>query len=254
MRNLALPVALAFFCAALQGGFAQQPPAVGVGRAGGSPRELLKREGIELTEPALINALRNPSAHVRFLAAIKLAEDKALDAVPAIKDALTLENDPRAHVNMALALGLLGDQAGIAELKSICADENFVPEFRLYAVHYMFDLHVPKDEDCLHAAEEIVEIVDSQNLHSGDRILALGLLVRFQDLTPEESRNVLRLVAGRLQDPDPSVRMTASQSLGQWGNVAAVPYLKAAIAKEHDENVRSVFDKDLKKLQVNPKP
>jgi len=254
MRGLALLVALVFSCVMPQEVPAQREPEVGFGRAGGSPRELLRRSGIEMTEPALIAALKNPDSSVRYLAAMKLAEDKAVNAVPAIKEALDVEKVPRAHVNISLALALLGDPAGTAELKSICADKNFAPEFRLYAVHYMFDLHVPKDTDCLHAAEDLVQIVDSQNLHSGDRITALALLARFQGLTQGESQGVLKLVAGRLQDPEPTVRTVASHSLVALGNVAGVPYLKAAIAKEQDENIRSAFEDDLKKLQAGPKP
>jgi hypothetical protein len=33
------------------------------------------------------------------------------------------------------------------------------------------------------------------------------------------------------------------------GNAAAIPLLEAAIAREQDENVRSVLEEDLKKLR-----
>jgi hypothetical protein len=62
-------------------------------------------------------------------------------------------------------------------LKQVCAERAFVPELRLYAVRYMFDLHFQKDEDCLAAAEEIVE---SKNVDFGDRDSALDLLPRFK--------------------------------------------------------------------------
>ena len=82
---------------------------------------------------------------------MKLEEDKAVDATLAIEEALAAEKIPRARVNIALALGLLGDPAGHDELKKVCADKDFVPEFRLHAVRYMFDLHFQKEEDCLAA-------------------------------------------------------------------------------------------------------
>ena len=50
--------------------------------------ELLKRHNIQLTQPALVDALRNADPEVRYLAAHKLAEDKAVETIPAIKDAL----------------------------------------------------------------------------------------------------------------------------------------------------------------------
>jgi HEAT repeat protein len=249
-RNLLLVlVTLVLSFATLQSGVAQKTPGVGSAklyRYG----ELLKEHKIELTEPALLEALKNPDASVRYLAAMKLAEDKAVNAIPAIEQALTAENVPRTRVNIALALGLLGDQAGIDELKNMCADKNFVPEFRLYAVRYMFDLHSEKDEDCLSAAEEILE---SKNANFGDRVSALELLPRFQDLTPDESRRIFRLFVSALEDSEPVVRMAASQSLAGLGNASAIPYLKAAIAREQEEGVRSVFDSELRKLQAIPK-
>ena len=42
-------------------------------------------------------------------------------------------------INIALALGLLGDQLGRDELKKVCAEEEFPSEFRMYAVRYMFN-------------------------------------------------------------------------------------------------------------------
>ena len=50
--------------------------------------ELLKRHNIQLTQPGLVDALRNTDPDVRYLAALKLAEDKAVETIPAIKDAL----------------------------------------------------------------------------------------------------------------------------------------------------------------------
>jgi HEAT repeat protein len=181
---------------------------------------------------------------------MKLAEDKAVDAIPAIQQALAVEKVPRDQVNIALALGLLGDTAGSAELKKVCADENFVPELRLYAVQYMFDLHFSKDEDCLSAT---LEIVRSKSTKVGDRVSALGLLPRFQNLTTEESQKISQLVLNCLKDSEPVVRMAASQSLASLGNAAVIPYLEAAIEKEEDENVRTEFEADLKQLKANGK-
>jgi HEAT repeat protein len=207
--------------------------------------DLLRIQHIELTEPALLRALNNPNPDVRFLAAMKLEEDKAVDAIPAIKEALAIERVPRDRVNMAVALGLLGDPAGHAELKKVCADRNFIPEFRLYAVRYMFDLHF-QDADCLRAAEEVAE---SKDLRPGDRVSALSLLPQFQNLTPEESQEVFELVLKCLEDPEPIVRMAASDALASLGNPSAIPYIEAAIAKEQEEGTRLVFQRDLKKLR-----
>lgn len=100
----------------------------------------------------------------------------------------------------------------------------------------------------------MAQTIDPQNFHVGDRQSALELLTRFQGLTPEESQKVFEVVTGRLEDPEPSVRIAASQALVQLGNIAAIPDLEAAIAKEQDDGIRSLLEKDLKRLQTKPKP
>jgi len=211
--------------------------------------DLLREHNIGLTEPALIAALKNPDSEVRFLAAMKLSEDKASDAIPEVKQALATERVPRARVNIAVALGLLGDPGGRDELRRLCADGGFPPEFRLYAAGYMFDLGVKKDEGCLHATEEMVQEVNADYRSAGYRITALGLLPQFGDLTSEESSKVFQIVVGRLNDPEPTVRMAAGQSLAALHSAAAIPYLETAIAKEQEEAVRSVLERQLRKLQ-----
>ena len=244
MRHRAL-IMLLFSYAALQNGLAQQTGATGsvkLYRYG----DLLRERGIELTKSALLNALRNPDDSVRYLAAMKLAEDKDTDAIPAMQRALSVEKVPRDQVNIALALALLDDPSGTAELRRVCADKSFIPEFRLYAVRYIFDLHLPKDENCLGATEAIAE---SPKARFGDIVSALELLPRFRGVTTQESQRILEVAAGRLQDPEPVVRMAASQSLAAIGNPAAAPSLEAAITREQDESVRSVLQESLKKLQ-----
>jgi HEAT repeat protein len=246
LKNLVLNI-LILLCGVVLAAFAQQSPEgsnVKLYRYG----DLLREHHIELTGPALVRALKNPDASVRYLAAMKLAEDKTVDAVPAIEDALATEGVPRDRVNIALALALLGDQTGLAELKKACADSNFNPEFRLYAATYMFDLH-SQTEECLRAAEEIVT---SKNATFGDRISALSLLPQFRNLSAEESKKLFQLVVDRLVDPEPTVQMAASAALASLGNQAAVPILRSAIEREKDEGIREVFKKDLGKLQGHP--
>lgn len=237
------------------GSVAQETPGTQIGSIRLSRfGDLLREDHIELTEPALIRALKNPNPEVRFLAAMKLAEDKAIDAIPEVKEALAAEKVPRTRVNIAVGLGLLGDPGGRDELKRLCADRDFPSEFRLYAVRYMFDLHVEKDEGCLKAAEKIAEMVDADYHTAGYRIVALELLTHFRGLTPEESEKVFQLMVARLDDPEPTVRMQVSQSLIALDNpAAAIPYLEAAVAREKEESVRTVFEKNLEKLKGHPR-
>jgi HEAT repeat protein len=133
-----------------------------------------------------------------------------------------VETVSRDRANIALALGLLNDPAGRDELKGMCGDENFPPEFRLYAVRYMFDLGIEGDEGCLHAAEEVVRVFDSENRSVGNRVTALELLVRFRNLTQEESQTVFDLVIRGLDDPEATMRMQASSALATLDDQDAV--------------------------------
>jgi hypothetical protein len=115
----------------------------------------------------------------------------------------------------------------------------------------MFDLGVENDEGCLNAAEAIVQTVDGDDPSGGDRIPALQLLTRFRGLTPEDTKKIFDLVVGRLDDPEPTVRMQASQSLVDLvGDPAAAIFsLETALAKEKEEFVRSSFEHYLEKLR-----
>jgi HEAT repeat protein len=208
--------------------------------------ELLRQHNVELTEAALIDALKSSDADVRYLAAVQLAEDKASDAIPSIRQALEIEKAPRDRVNIAFALGLLGDENGGTELKKVCRDRSFVPEFRLYAVRYTLEFHPHDDRDCLRAAEDIGA---SKAGTVGDRVTALSLLTQFGSLTPAELRKTSAVMQKSLGDPEPTVRMAASNGLASLGATSAAPLLARAIAKEKDESVRAVFAEDLGKLQ-----
>jgi HEAT repeat protein len=234
--------------------FAQQaPPKIDVGGRLHTFGELLRERNVELTEPALLAALKSSDADVRYLSAMKLAEDKVVGAVPAMKAALAAETIPRDRANIAFALGLLGEPSGRDELKRICADESFPSEFRLYAVRYLSNLGVERDEGCLHAAKDIAKLVDSGNRSVGDRVTAFELLARFRNLTSEQSQSVFDLLLHGLNDPDPYVRMQASSAFATLGDRHAIPYLEAAISQEKDENIRTTLTINLKKLQQKMK-
>ena len=93
LKTLILAVALVGSQPISQQGFGEKPQTFG---------DLLKRPNIELTQQGLVDALRNTDPEVRSLAAHKLAEDKAVETIPAIKDALASEKVPwtrDAHIS-----------------------------------------------------------------------------------------------------------------------------------------------------------
>src|SRR5947209_9503154 len=78
--------------------------------------EKLKQHHIDLTKEALIDALQNSDAEVRYLAAQQLATDREPDAISAIVDAATREKIPRTRINMAFSLASAGEKRGLAIL------------------------------------------------------------------------------------------------------------------------------------------
>ena len=107
LRTLILAVALVGSQPISQQGFGEKPQTFG---------DLLKRPNIELTQQGLVDALRNTDPEVRSLAAHKLAEDKAVETIPAIKDALATEKVPWTRMNIALALAEMGESIGFDTL------------------------------------------------------------------------------------------------------------------------------------------
>ena len=116
---------------------AQTASSQGEGRLN-APGELLRQHHIALTEDALIEALGNRDLEIRWLAAQKLAENKATDSIPYIISALRSDRTPsRSKVNMAFALAELDSSEGYRILSEICIDTKVEPHLRLLASGYL---------------------------------------------------------------------------------------------------------------------
>ena len=99
--------------------------------------ELLKRHNIQSTQSALVDALRNTDPEVRDLAANKLAEDKAVETIPAIKDALASEKVPWTRMNIALALADMGESIGFDTLEDNCKNKGMSGDIRTRSAEYL---------------------------------------------------------------------------------------------------------------------
>jgi len=162
---------------------------------------------------------------------------------------LEVERVPRDQVNIALALGLLGDEAGSVKLRQVCSDNEFIPEFRLYAVRYSQDLHSQDESACLAATQEIM---NTQSAKVSDRVTALSLLPRFASLGPGDLKVIEAISTRSLKDSDPTVRMAAAKTLSDLGLRSSARALSDAVVSEKDENVRAVLKSDLDRLEKNP--
>jgi len=205
-------------------------------------KQLLRERKIPLTEEGLTAGLRNPDAHVRYLAALVLAEDKTASAVPAIESALMIEKVPETRVNIALALAKFGDKNGFSVLRESCDDAELAPHLKVYAAKYLLDLH---DKGCLSSIEGVVQ----SSPDAGARVLALSQLPRFQEVSAADLERILGIAIEALSDQNPTVRIAASHALVELGNSSAVSPLEKEIASEHEEGVRSIMRADLRRLQ-----
>ena len=205
-------------------------------------RELLTQRNIELTEPSLVAALRNPDPHVRSWSALVLAEDKATNAVPAISEALQSETVPEAKAGIALALGQLGDKQGFETLKSMCTGHDSPQYLRVYTTMYLLNLD---DESCLNTIFEVLQ----SSTDSGSRVLAFSQLSRFHKLSQDDSQRVIAASFKALSDETPAMRIAASRALSARPPDIAVPALQNAIAKEQNEAVKMQMQSSLQHLR-----
>jgi HEAT repeat protein len=237
-------VALGVWLVSFTAGSAQVVAVAGNGRMP-TLAEQLQQHKIALTRKALTSALRNADAEIRELAALKLAEDGAKESIPVMEDAFAVESSEGAKVNIAFALAQLGDENGIVALTNACRDSALGTGSRLQAVRYTLDLN---NNSCMTV---VVAILRS---HSEDdatyRMEALSLIPSFKHVSREDSQELLQSALGNLTDPTPAVRISAGDALARLGDIAAVPYLNDAAARDPDEMVRTQLESAMQRLQL----
>jgi HEAT repeat protein len=206
--------------------------------------EALQKHHVAVTRPSLLVALRSPDAEVRGLAAAQLAEDKANDEIPAIEQALAVEQVSGTKVNIAFALGELGNASGVDALKRSCHDSGMEPVFRVRAAQYMLDL---RSNVCLRDTLDLLETQSSDI--SSDLTGALSLVPQFKNVTVSESQELLAAVLRNLENAESSARMSAGNALAELRDSSAIPYLQNAITAESDEVGRESLENALQRLQ-----
>jgi HEAT repeat protein len=205
--------------------------------------EILKGHNIQLTETALVDALKNADPEVRWLAAQKLAEDKAGGATPAIKDALASERVPWTRMNIAYALAEFGESAGFDTLEGNCGDHALGAGIRVQSAGYVLRLN-HESAACLSA---VLDVLESGS--NGYKMQAASLLPQFHNLSPEDSERIFVGLSRALHASYALVRLGAGRALAELGDRRAIPELREAAAREQDEAVRSQIDQDLRTLK-----
>lgn len=202
----------------------------------------LKEHNIPLNKSALVAALRDTDPEVRSLAAAELAEERAMDTVLSIEEALDREDVPTAKINIAAALAHLGEQRGTEILKEACSESGNPEPMKMLATRYLLDFGNPY---CIAAEYEALRNESDQD----SRIQALGLVSKFGGISPADKTELVNLSVQALNDPSAGVRISAGDALAKLGDSSATPYLQRAAADERDKEVRSQLDLDLRQLQ-----
>src|ERR1700746_2374659 len=146
--------------------------------------ELLKRHNIELTQSALIAALKNPDPEVRALAAHKLAEDGATEAIPLIMQALASEKVPWTRMNIALALASMGESIGFDTLENNCKSNDMSGGIRTTSAEYLLRFN----RDSTTCLSGVLDVLKGGS--NGYRMVAAALLPRYHNLSMEDSEKV----------------------------------------------------------------
>ncbi len=205
---------------------AQSEPAAGNNSMDISVEAALKRHNIALTQPALLEALRDPDVEVRRLALTELVEQKTMVAIPHIQKAFTTENIPEMRVYFAYALSKLGDSSATEWLKQTCRDGSLPSDQRLEAARHLLS---SQRDACL---DTVFDALGAHEEGQTNRVWAIWLLIGASNLSEKDLQRSFTALLPLLASPYDSDRAEASSAFDALGLKEAIPYLKQAIARE----------------------
>ncbi len=187
----------------------------------------LQRHHIDTTEPALIEALRNPDGEARSLAAAQLAAVDDHPALPQILHAMEDERDPQVLVNLAGAATWLGSRRALDQLQEICQNINMPALARLDAARYVSNKELTT---CFSAVDQIERADQTPDI----RVQALVFAASYRG----EQDKARDLAVYALADIEPSVRLAAIDALHHLRATNALPALDRSLQSESDNTVR----------------
>jgi HEAT repeat protein len=182
---------------------------------GKTSAERLQEYGIELSESSLLAALSNSTPKVRLLAAMQLAADNDIDAIPAIERAFTYEENPLARVTLAVALGSLHEPRGVDYLQAMCADTAVPIEVLIRATEALEVLNIASGscaDALLHSLNQ-----SSDRDYRDSTVSVLPLVYPF--VTPGKADQIVEAITKLLSDKSqqPSVRLAAGHAIEEIG-------------------------------------
>lgn len=164
------------------------------------------------SEPALLEAIKNPDPRVRRIAAIALGDMKKLNTIPKLIKALKKnDNSPWTRSYIALALGMFGQPDPIPVLVK-CLD-SADPYVRQESCHALGQIEQKGDEvinGLLRVLKDDVLFVRTAAVH------ALGKL---------KAKRALPRIIALHEDKAIMVQQSVAWNLGEFGDTSAVPAL-----------------------------
>ncbi len=164
--------------------------------------------------PLLIPLLSDPDLEVRTEVVHGIRALGVRDAVPALNERLSYEEDGIVQMLVVEALGELGDASLVPRLLPFLGWEGGTRNVAQNAICKLGDKSL---------VPTLIDLLGSPNANV--RGGAIDLLGTFADASSAPQ------VVGFLGDPDPLVRDAASSTLTQWGDVSVAPGILALIAK-----------------------
>ncbi len=204
----------------------------------------LQEHHILLTIPALVSALKNSDPLIRGLAAFELSQLKAVNAIPSLRSALTAETEPRARMDIAYSLILLGDVSGLPALEQACDNSSMAYWLRVQAADYMLRANYPT-ESC---RKSLLALLQSR-VDSDSEAEVIQFLPNYRGLSEGETQKMIEVVKEFLTDPVLRVRSLASHSLAELGDKSVIPYLEEMAARKENQPFRREIEADIKWLQ-----
>jgi HEAT repeat protein/beta-lactamase regulating signal transducer with metallopeptidase domain len=182
----------------------------------------LGRDGSSPSRSAVIARLHDADPSTRGVAAWSLGQQGDRDAVEPLV-ALLRDRDSHVREMAVLALGQLGDQRAVGGLETLAGDPD--PGVRSVLAEALPRIGGER------AADVLAHMVRTDpDVHT--RIMAT------HSLSNVEGRSRVPTLEAALADPEAAVRSKAAMSLGA---PESVPALLAALAEEHDPDVRDAL-------------